>query len=301
MKRLRTAFFLMFGLILLPGAQTAFADLPNGTKYGLEWINDWSNSSCSELDLTRLYYRDDVINQFASVLQDANGTQAFLYSQSNVHADHAIEDYNFSGYDYVFADNVQIYAFAGHGGVYNMTIGNLPQQKYMAAYYASGNSNYSQQVITSSDYDCVSESHQCVFGESSSISNFGTHSGSLRWLIYSTCHSVDTAPAQQWITAQQYGVDMILGYRGEATDGETTDENLADFGTDVFEGTFAFKQAWFDANEDWWIDDYPSLVTCDSVNTNQTAQYRLNNYNRTWTKRQHDGSTMNCYSAYTQG
>ena len=288
--------------IVLLSSHAAFADLPNGTKFGAEWINNWTGSSCTA-SLGQLYYRDDLIEQFASALLSANGTQAFLYSASNVQADHAIEDYNHNGYDLAFADTVQIYAFAGHGDSYYKTVNNSSQEKFRAYYYTSGNSNYVPYTNNpNTNYAaCVAESEQMYFGEASSITNYGTNPGSLRWLFYNSCYSVDVHPAQQWISAQLYGVDMILGYRGPSYDGETVDEVLADFADDAFDGTSAFKQTWFDANEDWWIDEYPSLVTCDSINTsNTTSQYRLNNYNRTWTKRQHDGSAMNCSSAYTQ-
>ena len=92
-----------------------------------------------------------------------------------------------------------------------------------------------------------------------------------------------------------------MGYYGLSTDGETSDENLADFAEDAIVDTYTFKQTWFDANEDWHLDDTAAIFTCESSNQSYTLSQYINGYNRTWTRRTNNGTNQMCGYSTHQG
>jgi hypothetical protein len=132
---------------------------------------------------------------------------------------------------------------------------------------------------------------------------YTTHTGKLRWLIFSTCHSMDT-PFNIWGGRFLYGLDYYMGYVGTMTLGSTTDECLEDFAHNAFGGTSKFKTVWFTANDDWWLDNTAGVFACGtcSETTSSDADNWRDNYTKTWSKRQVTSScSYYCSSSTHQG
>ena len=255
--------------------------------YGLSYINNFSSCD-ADCRKSQLKYADDQINQLDTQLRKAGMTKQFKYANTFVQSTDIVEDFH-DGYDYYFADNVNLYAITTHGGA--------DDGAYRAVYCSSASPDYRY---------CRAYSYQIVLGES--INNFNniysSHVGKLRWLILSTCHSMDESPMSLWSNTFNYGLDYLLGYKGTMRLGETTDECLADFARNAFGGESKFKKVWFSANDDWWIDNTAGVFTCgDPLNPSSSySDNRRDNYRRTWTPRKiYTSGTFYCSWSYHKG
>ena len=239
---------------------TALASVTYGTSY----MNDWTGCECSGSSLT---YTDDQITMLRSELASGNHTADFFFANSTVWASDLLEDKDFGGEDNLYGDNVDLFAFSGHGGATTNTWG----QEYIAPFCDGGSSN-----------TCLFKAETARFGERSGP--YSTpHPGNLRYLILATCESVHTAPNDQWIQSFWYGLDAVMGYRGLSADSYTTDEVLADFASTSFNGSTDLKAGWFWAIEDWWVNDTGSIIVSGS--SAAEASTRLNNIDAGWARR----------------
>ncbi len=283
-------FFVALVTFSLTSTQVSLADENDlsGMYYGLAYMNNWSNcNGCSSI--SSLHYTDDQINQLDTQLNHAGMNKMFKFDNM-VWNSTMIEDY-FGGLDVRLSDNVELFALSSHGWTYTNSVTN--KSVYRATLCNSV-----------SEGTCYAHSDQMVYGEQSSSIYGSDFPGYARWLILATCYSLDVYPSQQWEMSHRYGVDMFMGYRGTSSDSEYTDEVLADFAEHAFGGESKFKQVWFSATEDWYIDDTSEIMTCNGSNTGTTsddATYRLNNYTRTWAKRLNDGTQRICSWAWHQG
>lgn len=264
-----------------------FAQSLSSMEYGLEAMSNWS--SCSECSTwSSLSYTQSQINQLDTELNNDGMSKKYKFFNSYVWPKDLVED-QLGGYDYAYGDGVELYALSSHGD----------------ADYENNLQVYKPSMCSStSGLECAPSSSEMVMGEQSS-SIYGTvHPGRLLWLILATCFSVHTEPAQQWQLPFKYGLEMVMGYRGISADSPFTDEVLADFAENAFGGESKFKQVWFSATEDWYVDDTSGIITCHGTNTGYTTDdllNRLNNYRRTWTKRYNDGTVRACAYAYHEG
>ena len=88
--------------------------------------------------------------------------------------------------------------------------------------------------------------------------------GKLRFLILSTCHSVDKDRAPYvWGPVFWRGKNFmyVMGYHGLSADSWLTDEVGEDFASKAAGSGWSLKQAWFWAIEDWWINDTGALIS----------------------------------------
>ena len=279
--------FGMVVLFLLCAVADASAQSLSSMEYGLSALDNWSG--CSQCTTkTSLNYTHSQINQLDTELNSDGMGKKFKFFNNYVWPNDMIED-ELGGNDYAFADGVELYALSSHG---DAVVENGQQ-----VYYPSMCS-YTENVA------CEPSSKKMVMGEQSSYTYGTVHPGRLLWLILATCFSVDTNPSQQWKLPFMYGLEMVMGYRGESADSTFTDEVLADFAGNAFGGESKFKQVWFSATEDWYIDDTSGIITCHGTNTGYTTDdliNRLNNYRRTWTKRYNNGTQRACAYAHHQG
>ena len=272
---------LVLGLAI-PGTSLA-DDAWQTATYGLSYIDNFSScpSSCQE---NTLNYADDQINQLDSELNSDGLTKSFKYARGSVQSTDIIEDH-YSGYDHHYGDQVDLYAITTHGGIFT---NNNGQSVYVASYCSAQNTVYMSNISGDSN-NCLAVSNKMFFGEqTNSWSNtFTTNPGKLRWLILSTCHSMDNPPSI-WGGRFSYGLDYHMGYQGTMLLGETTDECLADFAHNAFGGTSKFKTVWFTANDDWWIDNTAGVFSCGncSETTQNDANNWRDNYRKTWSRRQ---------------
>ncbi len=233
-------------------------------SYGTSYMNDWSGCDCSAGGLS---YTDDQITMLRSELASGSHTETFAFANSTVWASDLLEDKDFGGEDNLYGDDVDLFAFSGHGAAPTNTWG----QDFRAPFCKKG---------SSSTCDFVAETSR--FGERSGP--YATpNPGDLRYLILATCFSVHTAPNEQWGQSFWYGLDAVMGYRGLSADSWTTDEVLADFASTSFNGSTDLKAGWFWAIEDWWVNDTGSIAV--SGNTASEASVRLNNIDADWSRR----------------
>ena len=279
---------IMMAMIFAMTSAEAAAQSLSSMEYGLEAMSDWSScTACSSV--SSLSYTQSQINQLDTELNSDGMSKKFKFFNNYVWPSDLIEDY-LGGLDYAYGDGVELYAISSHGmaPIINSTV-----QLYRPTMCnASGGTT------------CYPYTDQMVFGEQSTSTYGATHSGRALWLILATCHSVDTSPGQQWKLPFQYGLEMVMGYKGTSADSPFTDEVLADFAENAFGGESKFKQVWFSATEDWYIDDTAGIITCHGTNTGTTTEEltnRLSNYRRTWPKRYNDGTERACAYAYHEG
>jgi hypothetical protein len=273
--------FVGFGYV-----QNGIAD--SSLTYGLSYINTFT--SCDALcQEGQLRWADDQINQLDTQLRKAGMTKQFKYANTMVQSTDIVEDY-YGGYDRIYGDNVHLYAITTHGGTNNGV--------YSAVYCSSGNPN--------SYSSCLAKSNKMILGESNNNFNntYSSHVGKLRWLILSTCHSMDESPMSLWSNTFNFGLDYLLGYKGTMRLGETTDECLADFARNAFGGESKFKKVWFSANDDWWIDNTAGVFACgDPISSSEFySNYWRDNYCRTWNPRKiYTSGTFYCSWSYHKG
>jgi hypothetical protein len=210
--------------------------------YTLNYMTNFSgcDSSCS--GNSSLSYTDDQINQLDSALAGYGHTRLHKFSNSNTWASDLVED-ALGGQDNIYSDNGFLFAYSGHGGTGTDGGG----QTFRAPFCKKG--------VSSS---CVVQSPNARLGEQTGP--YAAIAGQMKYLIWATCFSVDTAPNNQWDQTMRYGTEMIFGYRGTSADSWTTDEVLGDFADAAFGDGDKLKAAWFWAIEDWWVDDTGALV-----------------------------------------
>ena len=274
--------FLICGTISTPSVCSA--DTP--WQYGLSYIKEFTSCS-SDCQESTLRWADSQMSQLDSTLQSAGLSKKFKYHNMAVQASDIIEDY-YGGLDHQYADSVQLYAITTHGGAMTSSSG---EKIYYASYCSSGSSSYSSDLYNNSgtSMNCLATSKKMIFHEKTHVSTniYMQNKGFLRWLILSTCNSLNSSPMGYWSGRFTYGLDYLLGYKNTMKLGETTDECLSDFASHAFGGNSKFKNVWFSGNDDWWIDNTAGVFTCGTpaANTQQDSENRRDNYTKTWNER----------------
>jgi hypothetical protein len=133
-----------------------------------------------------------------------------------------------------------------------------------------------------------------MMGEQNPLYYATAHDGDNRWLLISTCRSVHTQPNQQWSLTMGYGTEYVIGFRGDSSDAEATDEFLGDFVHDAYAPDDPFKGAWFGAVEDFWIDDTGAVIA--NGPSYASSDSRRDNYNNKTYSRRPWGDFWNYYS-----
>ncbi len=181
-------------------------------SFGANYISNWSGcpttpSNCSLSP--PLSWTQNQATLFAGRMSVLGNTQHFLYANSSVWSTDSVEDKDFGGQDNLYADNVDVYMFSGHGAAWSNAWGQTFAAP-MCGTHAPG-------------YSCYMDAEYLRGGE-----EWGPYStpnpGKLRWLLLATCYSVHDRPDEQWGQSFWYGMDMVLGYRGLSADSEMTDE-----------------------------------------------------------------------------
>lgn len=242
--------------------------LPAGSvqaiEFGAEYLTTWSGCECSGKSLS---YTDNQINMFRNKMESLGHTKRFVYANSNTWAADVTEDRDFNGLDHLYADDVDMFAFSGHGGAPDDNSGN---QTFRVPFCkASGAPS------------CRFDAENARLGESSGY--YSTpHTGKSRYSMWLTCYSVHKRPMEQWAQTMRQGHDYVMGYRGTSADSLTTDEVPRDWASKAMRSSdpWRFKKAWFWAIEDWWVNDTGAVIANGSTIDN--AKNRRNNYRRTW-------------------
>lgn len=92
----------------------AGADDTNEKEVGVEWVNDYSAARAAGYPLSDLSYADDEAIAFYNYLGNVGFTKVFNYGNSWAW-ESDFEKTAVGGGDYLYADNVDIVYFAGHG------------------------------------------------------------------------------------------------------------------------------------------------------------------------------------------
>lgn len=246
---------------LLPSSSAHAAE-----TYRSAWMTNWSGCECGGKPLN---YTDDQINWFNSQMNSHGYTWLSTYSNSSVWAGDVQED-SYGGNDKIYSDDADVWAYSGHG----------------SAPYVDGHQHYQVNFCKKgSAGNCLHDfTTSSVFGEQPAWPQASPSPGKNRWAVLATCFSVDQNVIDQWHPSLSIGSEYILGFRGVSTDGETTDEVLGDFVRNAFTPHVPFKGAWFDAVDDWWVNDTGAVVT--SHNTATGVFWKLDHFNsRLWGRR----------------
>jgi Family of unknown function (DUF6345) len=209
-------------MALLSMAAAAIASPAAAETYRSSYINNWSGCQCNE---TGLDYTDDQISQFNSAMNSHSYTKLSTYSNGSAWASDLAEDsasvngVTCSGSDRYYSDDVDAWAYSGHGGQYADSSGN---QHYVIPFCNKGSSSFGGTCS-------LDVTKYTYMGEQSPVSYASPSAGVNRWMLLATCYSVHTAPHQQWGNSMRYGTEYVLGYRGTSADSENTDEVLGDF------------------------------------------------------------------------
>ncbi len=254
------------GLLGTAALSLAVAGPASAFDYGTAYMTSWSGCGwCA--GQSSLSYTDDQIQMFESEMNAAGNHRTHRYVNGNVWAGDLVEDAYFGGDDRYYSDDGELWAYSGHGG----TSGSGWSQDFTIPMCKPG--SYSS---------CTYLAEDSRMGERSGY-YANPAQGDLRWLVLATCFSVHTDPYGQWGQTLSLGLDMVMGYRGTSADSETTDEVLEDFAEESFDDNEDFKEGWFYAIEDWWVDDTGALIA--SGTTESDAVNRRDNLDRNWGRR----------------
>lgn len=213
-------------------------------NYSTEAMTSWSGCDADCAPNIPLNYTDDQINLFRAQMNALGHANTHHFTNGNVWASDLVED-NFGGEDYLYTDDVPLYAYSGHGG---------------EGRFAGITQTYELPACHAGTYgSCVFSSQHSRFGEFFS-SAATPNRGWMRWAIFATCNSVDHSPNEQWDQTFWYGGDYVHGYRGISADSTYTSEALEDWASAAMGDGDTFKSAWFWAIEDWYVDDVGSVL-----------------------------------------
>jgi len=232
--------------------------------FGAEYLTSWSGCECSANGLS---YTDNQINMFTSKMQSLGHTKKFKYANTNTWSADVTEDRDFIGIDWLYGDNVDMFAFSGHGGAGTDTSGS---QTFTAPFCKAQGTE-----------SCTFSAERARLGEQAGTYAL-PHPGKLRYMMWLTCFSVHSDPIGQWHQTMNIGLDYVMGYRGLSADSLTTDEVPRDWAEKAMRPSdpWRFKKAWFWAIEDWWVGDTGAVVANGATESN--AIDRRDNYRRTW-------------------
>jgi hypothetical protein len=236
----RTAYAALTAMLVV----LVFALSPQGARAldaGAESVENYSGCGCDSGDLD---YCNDQAGMFIDKIDNWH-TRKFYYKNSSAWNGDLVEDQlGTGGTDYPYGDTVQILFVCGHGG--------------------SNQTTYDGYLCKHSGYTPCSYSTSNVYlGETADQPN-SAHPGTLRFLILSTCDSVNKNKAfDVWMPVFWRGKNLmyVMGYHGDSADGETTDEVGEDFARKAAGSGWKLKKAWFWAIEDWWVDDTGALIS----------------------------------------
>lgn len=227
---------------------------------GAESVENYSGCGCASGNLS---YTNDQASGFINRIDDWH-TRRFFFTDSNAWNSDLVErELGIGGTDYPYGDDVNILFISGHGG-----FGTSAYYGYLCK---SSNFNY-----------CNYSTTQTYLGEVAGQA-YSTYPGQLRFLILSTCHSVDKTYAPNvWGPAFWRGKNFmyVMGYTGTSADSWTTTEVGEDFASKAAGEGWTLKQAWFWAIEDWWVDDTGSLISRGA--TEADAVYNRDNMKLNW-------------------
>jgi hypothetical protein len=232
---------LLFTILLMTVPQSSLA-----LDAGAESVEKYSGCGCSSGNLS---YCNDQASMFIDKIDNWH-TRKFWYKNGNAWNSDLVEDgLGVGGTDYPYGDTVHILFVCGHGGL-------------------SGNT-YDGYLCKQSGYNfCSYNTNNVYLGETSGQA-YSSHPGKLRFLILSTCHSVEIGPEGDrtapkiWMPVFSRGKNLmyVMGYHGTSADGETTDEVGEDFASKAAGSGWKLKKAWFWAIEDWWVDDTGAVIS----------------------------------------
>lgn len=256
-------------LVYAAGAlATGMLSAPSAHAIGFRsaYITSWSGCECSANSLS---YTDDQINYFNERMTAKGNNRLSTFANTSVWGSDIGEDRDIGGQDFLYSDDAQAWAYSGHGAQY---VDGSGIQHYWVPFCMKGASSFAG--------SCAVDSNNHVrLGEQSPTYYSSAHSGQNRYLVLATCYSVDSSPHQQWGATLGYGTEYIMGYRGTSADSSTTDEVLGDWVDNAYAGTvYTFKSSWFNAIEDWWVDDTGAVVSGGV--TEADAIWRRDNYSR---------------------
>lgn len=266
-------------------------------RCGISYVTNWNNCDNICIKQNKFSYLKNVITNATGVMLKSNDWLIrFKLSNEHTYPLYIISP-NYGGKDYYFADSVDLYIHASHGTVMERNISGINYQEFVTQYCTTGyKPNEPVNISYSSDlYDnCSAESSKIMLGESALPYTDNTVGGKLRWLILETCHSIQDRPHQAYRNLMGYGVDMIMGYRDNDYTGRYNQDKIAVFLKHSMVGNGKFKQNWFNAVDDWYTSNIPSVFTCDAKGDKESSKTRLNNYHKAYLPRKHDGSRMTC-------
>ena len=97
-------------------ASLTFARPAEAFTYGMEYMTSWSGCESACSGNPSLNQTDDQMNMMDSTLSGLGHTYRFKWSNGNTFASDLVEDRDYSGDDYDWADGSDIFAYSGHGG-----------------------------------------------------------------------------------------------------------------------------------------------------------------------------------------
>jgi hypothetical protein len=233
-----------------------------------------SFSGCDNpcMNNSTLSYTGNQIGSFQQEWQRLNYPINHSFTGGNVWATDYIEDLDFNGFDYQNTDDGDFFVYSGHGGNPNNPWG----ETFIVPTCHSNSSSYS----------CNMDIEDARFDEYFSKYT-SPHPGFLRWALFMTCDSVDTAPDQQWGQTMWFGMDYVMGFRGTSADSPLTTGDAGNMVDDSFgiNHSYSFKSSWLDHGDADWITggDTPEVMA-PGVGLDDATSRRDNEYPGSWTR-----------------
>ncbi len=228
-------------------------------------------------------------NQIGSFRQEwsrAGFTNNHAYTGWAVWSTDCIEDVDFNGFDYANTDDGDMFVYSGHGDSPNNAWG----QTYVIPTCHANSSSYS----------CVMDIEDARLGEY--FGKYATpHFGWLRWGLFMTCNSVDSNPDQQWGQTMWYGMDHVMGFRGQSADSFLTTGDAGNFVDDCFiNHTYTFKSSWLDHGDADWITggDTPEVMA-PGVGQDDAVFRRDDEYALSWPRDDANNTTRANWFAWS--
>lgn len=246
-------------------------------SFGSEYVNIFD--SC-EIKNNNLSFCDDVINLFNYKMTSLGHTNIFTYANELSWSTDIVED-SFGGYDYYYADNVDMFTMCSHGYIGYTSIPIAPPLGNGSLCCTSYLHFCSWDGGQSSVYQYFVDYSQLVLGEAANWFWGGNASGKARYLMLHNCHSMYWLIAA-WINQLFYGLDFAMGYVSYSMDNAYTAASGFDWATVAmgYTNIWDFKAAWFWATEDWSSPWYEVAVVTGGLDLGD-AYNNLNNYYRT--------------------
>lgn len=199
---------------------------------GAEWVNRFT----SECKQPKLQYCDDCALGFVNAMVSRGHYRAFVHGDSDAWEEDW-RSYWRGGKDYIPGRGASTVNFA-----------------WLSTHGVSNSNHFTASFATRHGY-CLWDNNTGVFG------NLSTDTGSLRWVVFDCCESLNLPnPQYKWHHCF-YGLHIVIGFTGLCSDASWTGDRGYRFGRRAGAGA-KLADAWLDEAYSYWCDDNPVAMAC---------------------------------------